>query len=262
MNEEINQLKSKREPLKTLNIHKLDKNTHHHLLWKEKLRESCYKRVKEDRANLLWKLRSPCQQSCPQKELMKSAFKDIVSDELEKLKKQESDVPDVTKSLSVEDDMLWEYDGLHTADQEECEEILLEMQRIFYEDTSLEENQREAEKFLMFEDEEDEYLASAIQEYMQLNDGKALKEQTWCPICRKGELHENLHFIYCSLCHFKLNKGDEVNMALLRDRLAEAHEDHLDRGCKSKPDFCLETIFDLTALYLRCRQCGTFEIVI
>jgi hypothetical protein len=30
--------------------------------------------------------------------------------------------------------MLWEYDGLHDAYQGECEEILLEMQKIFYED--------------------------------------------------------------------------------------------------------------------------------
>lgn len=30
--------------------------------------------------------------------------------------------------------MLWEYDGLHNVYQGECEEILLEMQRIFYED--------------------------------------------------------------------------------------------------------------------------------
>ncbi|KAK9669584.1 hypothetical protein RND81_13G141400 [Saponaria officinalis] len=262
MEEEINELKGKRVPLKTLNIHKLDKNTNHHLFFKEKLRESCYKRVKEDRAKLLWKFRSPHQKSCAQQEFMKSAFKDIVSDELKKLKKQESNVPDVSKSLSGEDDMLWEYDGLHTADQEECEEILLEMQRIFYDDISLEENQREAEKFIVLDDEEDEYLASAIQEYMQLNDGKALKEQTWCPICKKGELQENIHFIYCNLCHFKLNRGDEVNMVLLRDRLAEANEEHLDRGCRCKPEFCVETIFDLTALYLRCQQCHTFEIVI
>lgn len=31
-------------------------------------------------------------------------------------------------------DVLWEYDGLHSVYKGECEEILLEMQRIFYED--------------------------------------------------------------------------------------------------------------------------------
>ncbi|XP_074316725.1 uncharacterized protein LOC141652986 [Silene latifolia] len=254
MEEENKDSIGKREPLKTLNIHKLDKNPNFHHSWKEKLRESCYKRVKEDRDKLLWRLRSPHQQSCAgEKELMKSALQDIVSDELKKLKDEKS---------GGEGDMLWEYNGLHTADQEECEEILLEMQKIFYEDGILEMNQREAENHSVLEDEEDEYLASAIQEYMQLNDEKGWKDKTWCPICWKGELKENLHFIYCSLCVFKINRGDELNMVLLRDRLAEAHEEHLDRGCRSKPEFCVETIFDLTALYLRCQHCDTFEIVL
>ena len=37
------------------------------------------------------------------------------------------------------DDILWEYDGLHAACQGECEEILLEMQKIFYEDLNSEQ---------------------------------------------------------------------------------------------------------------------------
>ena len=37
------------------------------------------------------------------------------------------------------DDILWEYDGLHQAYEGECEEILLEMQKIFYEDLRSEE---------------------------------------------------------------------------------------------------------------------------
>ncbi|KAH9603430.1 hypothetical protein KSS87_012635, partial [Heliosperma pusillum] len=174
------------------------------------------------------------------RELMKSALEDIVSDELKKLKKEKS---------GGEGDMLWEYNGIHTADQEECEEILLEMQKIFYEDDILEMNQREAENRSVLEDEEDEYLASAIQEYMQLNDEKGWKEKTWCPICWKGELKENLHFIYCSLCLLKINRGDEVNLVLLRDRLAEAHEEHLDRGCRSV--FGLITFISLSFQYAK-----------
>lgn len=45
------------------------------------------------------------------------------------------------KSCSeTSDDMLWEYDGLHDAYQGECEEILLEMQKIFYDDLKSEQN--------------------------------------------------------------------------------------------------------------------------
>lgn len=63
---------------------------------------------------------------------MKSAFKDIVSDEMKKIKDNhlmESDFEAPSSS-----DSLWEYDGLQDAFQGEREEILLEMQRIFYED--------------------------------------------------------------------------------------------------------------------------------
>ncbi|XP_010679037.1 uncharacterized protein LOC104894487 isoform X2 [Beta vulgaris subsp. vulgaris] len=253
------QLKPERQPLKTL-----------HISWKEKLKESCYRRVKEDRSQLLWSFRSPLNQSSAKQESIKSAFEGIVSDELKKIKNQYSDSSEFPSSLSGEDDVLWEYDGTQTANKGECEEILLEMQRIFYEDIRLELSEKgmlhplakEAEESIILEDEEDEYLASAVNEYMQLNDRKSWKEQIWCPVCKKGELQENEHLIYCNLCHLKLNRGDEVNLSLLRDRLAEAHEEHLDRGCRSKPKFCIETVFDLTALYIQCQLCATFEIVI
>lgn len=42
-------------------------------------------------------------------------------------------------SASETNDLLWEYDGLHAACQEEREEILLEMQRIFYDDLRLDQ---------------------------------------------------------------------------------------------------------------------------
>ena len=54
------------------------------------------------------------------------------------MKDQSSCSSELPSSLSGEDDVLWEYDGLHEAYQGECEEILLEMQRIFYEDIKME----------------------------------------------------------------------------------------------------------------------------
>ncbi|XP_057517483.1 uncharacterized protein LOC130798486 [Amaranthus tricolor] len=255
MEGERKQLKQERQPLKT--IHALN-----HSSWKQKLKESCYRRVKEDRNRLLWNSRSAIHQSSGQKEYIKSVFKDIYRDEFKKIKTQRSGNPEVSSCLSGEDDILWEYDGQPTADEEECEEILLEMQRIFYEDMRLELSKKEAEKSFVLEDEEDEYLAFAVSQYMQLNDEKAWKEKTWCPICKKGELQENDHLIFCNSCQLKLNRGDQVNLSLLRDRLAEAHEEHLDRGCRLKPEFCIETVFDLTALYIKCQHCNTFEIVL
>lgn len=248
--------------LPTLNHYRLDRNSNLPN-WKKKLRECCYRRVREDRTRLLWKMRLPADRTCTEKEFTKSAFQDIVSDELKKIRDLSSSETKVTGSLSSNaDDMIWEYNGLHTAYEGECEEILLEMQRIFYEDLMTEPLGGEHESFDLFEDEQDEYLARAAFEYMQLNDEKRHKQQTWCPICKKGELQENRHFISCNLCNFKINRSDEVNLELLRARLAEAHEEHTDRGCRSKPEFCIQTVFDLTALYIECKHCNTLEIVI
>ncbi|XP_022771616.1 uncharacterized protein LOC111314475 isoform X2 [Durio zibethinus] len=227
--------------------------------WKDKLRENCYKRVREDRSLLLWKMRLPAPQSLNQKDSIIAAFEDIVSDELKKIKDSSlTDCSESSNSFSKASDELWEYNGLQDAYQGECEEILLEMQRIFYEDHMTEPAGKEAEEpIVSWEDEEDEYLARAVYEHMQLND-----EQIWCPICKQGELQQNHQLIYCTLCKLQLNRDDEVNLDILRDRLAEAHGDHFDRGCRLKPKFCLETRFGLTALYILCHDCGTFEVVI
>lgn len=45
-----------------------------------------------------------------------------------------NDCMEISSPTAEPNDILWEYDGLHSAYQGECEEILLEMQRIFYED--------------------------------------------------------------------------------------------------------------------------------
>ncbi|KAE8009889.1 hypothetical protein FH972_006296 [Carpinus fangiana] len=249
------------------------KTRHHfnnHDFWKHKLRENCYKRVREDRTRLLWKLRLPSNTAFHslnhnqnQTDLIKSTFHDIVSDELKKIK--DSSLNDCLKfptSTPEASDVLWEYDGLHNAHEGECEEILLEMQRIFYEDLTAEPTRKEPDRHIeTWEDEEDEYLARAVYEHMQLND-EQVSEKIWCPICKQGELLENYHLIYCTLCKLQLNKGNEVNLDLLRIRLAEVHTEHLDHGCRSKPKFCVETRFDLTALYICCMSCKIFEVVI
>lgn len=238
--------------------------------WKHKLRENCYKRVREERTRLLWKLRLPSNSAADslnrnqnQKDVIKSSFRDIVTDELKKIK--DSSITDCFKfqtSTAVASDELWEYDGLHNAYQGECEEILLEMQRIFYDDVGVEPTRKESDSHLeIWEDEEDEYLARAVYEHMQLND-EQVRKKIWCPICKQGELLENYNLLYCTSCEFQLNKCHEVNLDLVQARLAEAHAEHLDRGCRLKPKFCVETRFGLTALYICCTSCNTFEVVI
>ncbi|XP_059305092.1 uncharacterized protein LOC132056769 [Lycium ferocissimum] len=227
--------------------------------WKDKLREKCYKRVREDRSRLVWKLRLANHQPHHQ-DLIKSSLEDIVSDEIQKFKHSyQSESFDNSKFSLAPDDTVWEYNGLHEAYQGDCEEMLLEMQRIFYEDLRMEET-KEQVPIETWEDEEDEYLARAVYEHMNINE-KGGKE-VWCPICKQGDLKENCHHICCSLCGLRLNRDDEVNLEALRNRLGEAHSDHLDRGCRLKPKFCVETRFNLTALYITCQGCGMFEVVI
>lgn len=82
-------------------------------------------------------------------DLVKSTFEDIVSDELKKIK--DSSMNGCLKfptSSPEANDVLWEYDGLHNAYEGECEEILLEMQRIFYEDRTAEPTRKGETWFL------------------------------------------------------------------------------------------------------------------
>ncbi|KAL3850496.1 hypothetical protein ACJIZ3_012378 [Penstemon smallii] len=234
--------------------------------WKHKLRENCFKRVREDRTRLLWKLRLPeCEDHSPKsKGIVNSTFRDIVSDELRKIKETSFHGSSEAKMFgTATDDKIWEYDCLYTAYEVDCEEILLETQRIFYEDLMMmEETTKVSESYVKtMEDEEDEYLAHAVYEHMQLNSEK-VKEKVYCPVCKRGELHENGYHIYCNQCELKLKRGDEVNLNLLQLRLGEVHAEHLDRGCRLRPEFCTETIFELTALYIKCQGCNTFEVVL
>ncbi|KAL0435186.1 UNVERIFIED_CONTAM: hypothetical protein Sradi_0226500 [Sesamum radiatum] len=182
------------------------------------------------------------------KDFIKSTLQDIVSDELKKIKGTSLDESSPPVFGTATDDMIWEYDGLHTAYQGDCEEMLLEMQRLFYEDLRTEKTRKEPESFMRtWEDEEDEYLARVVYEHMQLNSDQVAKE-VWCPICKQGELQENGHHIYCTQCELKLKRGHEVDLNFLRLRLGEAHTEHLDRGCRLRPEFCIEAKFGLTAL--------------
>ncbi|XP_047328537.1 uncharacterized protein LOC124931987 isoform X2 [Impatiens glandulifera] len=237
--------------------------------WKEKLRENCCKRVHEQRANLLWKLRlseTKDNESSTNKDVINLTFQEIVDDEFKKIKIFEDANKNTKEALtctSGKDDMLWEYAGLQEAYQGECEDILLEMQRIFYEelekDETIPDNGNDGKTW---EDEEDEYLAHAVYEHMQLNDDQQVENITWCPICNQGKLRENPSLISCTLCEFKLKSGNEISVDFLREQLAEAHADHLGKGCKIKPKFCIQTKYGFSALYMECEACTTFEVVV
>ncbi|CAL1408035.1 unnamed protein product [Linum trigynum] len=267
--EEVKNPKSTPEAISVRKSIKKQTDFNTYPIWKEKWRESCFKRVREDRTRLLWESRGKSLDKQDQ-ELIKSAFQGIVSDELNRLRKPSLVVDGDEKTLTSaeldldgdgEGDMLWEYEGLHDAYQGDREEILLEMQRIFYEDIRAESNPKELKSCIeAWEEEEDEYLARAVYEHMQLSD--EVRKKIWCPVCKQGELLEKPKAIHCTLCELQLNKCDEVNLDILESRLANAHTEHFDRGCRQKPKFQIQTRFGLTALYLTCQDCNVFDIVI
>ncbi|KAK6937920.1 RPA-interacting protein, C-terminal domain [Dillenia turbinata] len=90
-----------------------------------------------------------------------------------------------------------------------------------------------------WENEEDEYLARAVYEHMDLNS--------------PSRMFYPLGVVLCFLLMFS------VNLKFLEARLAEAHAEHFDRGCRMKPVFCIKTMFDLTALFIQCQHCNTYE---
>ncbi|OEL29974.1 hypothetical protein BAE44_0009009 [Dichanthelium oligosanthes] len=195
--------------------------------WKSELRTNCMKRVRKDRINLLWKIRAQGRLPANDMKKVESAVKNIISDEIEKLKQTNEGQED------QEMDVIWEYQGPQAAKpaEIESEDILLEMERLLYEDLREELIRKELEAL----DEEDEYLAQAVLDHMQLNNN--------------GETN----------C---LNLPHQITLEFLRERLANAHMEHFDRGCKQVPKFCLQTMFGLTALYMQCEECSTFDIVV
>lgn len=224
--------------------------------WKSELRTNCLKRVKQDRINLLWKNRAQGRLPANDMKKVDSAVRNIISDEIEKLKQSNEGKEDQGT------DMLWEYQGPQAAKpaENESEEILLEMERLLYEDLREELIRKELEAL----DEEDAYLAQAVFDHMQLNDNEAAKNaMVWCPVCKQGELRDTHNLIHCTLCKLRLDLGeDKITMEFLRERLANVHREHFGRGCKSAPKFCLQDMFGITALYIQCEECSTYDIVL
>ncbi|XP_078182072.1 uncharacterized protein LOC144575708 isoform X1 [Carex rostrata] len=223
----------------------------HHPKWKEQLRQNCLKRVQKEREKLLQKIRGQGDKPLPlqQEDKMDSTVRNIVSEEIQKM--------EALPLNEKENDQIWEHED-QFGNVTESEEALIEMERLLYQELREELIRRELE----FLEEVDAYLEEQAFEHMQLNENQGVENKVWCPVCKKGGLKEAHNLIYCTCCNMRLDIGDDkVNLEFLRERLAEVHMVHLDRGCKSTPKFCVETNFGLTALCIKCEVCCTFEVV-
>lgn len=196
--------------------------------WKEKLREGCLSRVRENKSQLLWKFRVAREAAEP-KEIAVSAFEQIISDELQK-SKQSCHGDSRSAFIPDNDDALWDYEpseATRKLDKDEYEEILLEMERLLHDDIQAELKQRDAVLLEDYEQTcalEEESVAAALFEHMKIQ--------------------------------------EQVDLPDLQKRLSDVLEEHHGKGCKAQPKFCVESQFEISALFMKCSVCETFELVL
>lgn len=232
-----------------------------HPQWKDKLREKCLERVKKDRNQLLWKIRSAGKTLPASQDGAESAFGDILSDEIDRLKKRKDG--ESSNVRSDHDTMLWEYEpseAFSELDHDDYEELMIAMQNILYEEM----HEVQDKETLLLEDfeksceQEDDLLSTMLE---QLQTGE--KDGVLCPICKIGKLQQSQHLIYCSCGHLRLDvQHEKVDLEFLRKRLEELSLQHHNLGCRCQPVFCTDNRFSIAALYLQCSSCETFELVL
>eukprot|EP00252_Welwitschia_mirabilis_P002501 TRINITY_DN12457_c0_g1_i1.p1 TRINITY_DN12457_c0_g1~~TRINITY_DN12457_c0_g1_i1.p1 ORF type:complete len:263 (-),score=53.66 TRINITY_DN12457_c0_g1_i1:247-1035(-) len=234
------------------------------LQWKEKLTKECFLRVQEQRHHLLWKSRSSKSTGMDSKESMVSAFGQIVSDQMEKMKNL-SQTNTQGSSVSNDNDILWNYersDGNIELDDEEYADLLIKMEQVLYEDIEAEHRERDAALLEDYEEAcalEDEYLVAAF-EHMRIKDQD---NAILCPLCWDGYLNQQKCLISCGNCKVLLDiQNEQIDLQFLQRRLSEVLEEHHEKGCNSKPNFSLECKFDISALYMTCKLCEAFELVL
>lgn len=234
-----------------------NKSWHPH--WKEKLRENCLQRVEKNRSQILWKIRLGREALPVSQEETKLAFSDILVDEIDRLKQRSNSKAPLARNNP--DAMLWEYEPSELLPNDDYEELMIAMQNILYEDLRTENQRRDS---LLLEDfekscEQEDRALSTMLEQLQTSEG----EGVICPICKAGKLQQNQHLIFCSCGHLRLDiQHEKVNLEFLRERLDELLQQHHDTGCKGQPVFCTDHRFSITALYIQCSSCETFELVL
>lgn len=244
--------------------------------WKEKLKEVCMQRVRQERYQLLWKIRNGGQPPSMStvhnsKEVVASAFGCIVADELNKVKQtslngQGPHVDRPNDEASGECDMLWQYDTMalplpaELAD-EDYEELMLVMERALYDDLQAELQIQEVKLLEEYEASraiEDESLSELFEHWQGLQEGGVL-----CPLCKARRLQQNKQVITCGCGKFRLDtQDDQVGLEFLQQRLADVHQEHRDSGCHAQPSFSLEDRFGMAALYMTCSICRILEWVL
>ncbi|KAG0586422.1 hypothetical protein KC19_2G089700 [Ceratodon purpureus] len=242
--------------------------------WKDKLKEMCLQRVRDDRAQLLWKIRNsphPVSESnTHNNKFVQSTFRNIVTDELKRvLGSSTNAVTSSDKDLASEEqdaDMLWNYETMTARApselaKEDYVDLMVAMERALYDDLLAEMRAQEEELLEDFESAvslEDDAIADLIQDFQELSSDGVL-----CPLCKKSQLKQFKTVIVCTCGDFRFDtKDDQIGLKFLQTRLADVHEQHTDSGCSAQPSFSIESQFGIPALLMRCSKCESFQCVL
>ncbi|GAB4819118.1 hypothetical protein N2152v2_006164 [Parachlorella kessleri] len=263
--------------------------------WKDKLRQECFDRLRQERQLLLWAARGDQQ-------TVQGALQQLVSDVTGELGRQEgvhvlpATPPPPSGEAGLTSSSSYATPGStagHTAGtpaaglappqdvdyhltDEEYLELMQALEASLLEDKLLEEaayldglEQAELEQAV------DAYLAvqQQQQQQQQAHAGReggsgAQQPAVLCPICRQAYLVEHQGVILCPRQDLRLDVAlERLTLEDLRQRLASALGAHCQRGCLAQPEFGLQQQpgglpGGPSMLCMACRQCGCFEVVL
>ena len=214
--------------------------------WKERIRQSCLKRIQDQRAELLSKFRSG--QAVPRTEL-----RQIISKEASQPSHGSEgcfgpdELPQGKQTCAPE---------LHEMSGEEYETFMSELEATLFEEL-------EREQLQFVEDTELDEIAEAFLTHCTFNP-HAKPLDVVCPVCNRANIVESRpNHITCAFDQYCI----EVPVSSANaPSLAVLVQDHLDKalarhtGCRHRPVFVAASV-GLPALYLECRACGHFENV-
>jgi len=218
--------------------------------WKDRFRQGCLDRLKNKRQDLVESLRrtggSPSSESPSQSS--QDRINQVMVDEWHKMK-LESPILNLP-GCSSNKRFKFAFDDDEFEDIEEILNVFEDIQS----DLLKEEMQMlaEYEDIVSFDDDS---LCAAI-------DMLSTKTVT-CPVCKRNNLLQNKHIIFCQ-CGVRVDtKEDAINLKFVESQLQNLISTH-GVSCKMSPDFGLidMTGDDMKNIIMTCQSCDCMEIVV
>ncbi|EIE23181.1 hypothetical protein COCSUDRAFT_66205 [Coccomyxa subellipsoidea C-169] len=247
--------------------------------WRSRVRSECMQRVKDQRADLLWRLRQEGGGGNPQVDV-KLVLADIIADV------STADVVHCNPAAGEEpaaaaapEDSLMDDDFTDTAPQPgkpvpnildgafglgaaEYEELMRSLEESLFEDM------RRDEAAFLAEHERWESAAADSDLSMLVDlhaEGPSTSGRIPCPVCRNGHLMEHNGVVLCSGCDLRMDlRVEGLTLDDIRQRLANVLDGHALQGCHRQPRFVLDTALmgDAPSLLMQCEACSSLHVVV